>query len=169
MNWSRYWRRSELDAECAHELESYLAFEIEQNEARGMTREAARTAAHRKLGNKSTIQETVYRMHSFVFLESLWQDIRFGFRVLRKNSGFTAVALASLALGIGANAALFQLVNAVMLRSLPVRDAQELVRIQWKGDRASRSGNFLARPYDFTYPEWGALGQKREPFAAMFA
>lgn len=169
MNWSRYWRRSELDAECAHELESYLAFEIEQNEARGMTREAARTAAHRKLGNELTIQETVYRMHSFVFLESLWQDIRFGFRVLRKNSGFTAVALASLALGIGANAALFQLVNAVMLRSLPVRDAQELVRIQWKGDRASRSGNFWARPYDFTYPEWEAIRQKREPFAAMFA
>ncbi len=158
-----------MDAECAHELESYLAFEIEQNEARGMTREAARTAAHRKLGNELTIQETVYRMHSFVFLESLWQDIRFGFRVLRKNSGFTAVALASLALGIGANAALFQLVNAVMLRSLPVRDAQELVRIQWKGDRASRSGNFWARPYDFTYPEWEAIRQKREPFAAMFA
>lgn len=169
MLWGRYRRRSQLDAECAQELESYLAFETERNEARGMTPEAARTAAHRKLGNSTTIKETVYQMHSFVFLESLWQDIRYGFRVLRKNPGFTAVALASLSLGIGANVALFQLIDAVMLRSLPVHNAQELVRIQWKGPSVPRSGNFWARPYDFTYPQWQALSQKREPFAGMFA
>jgi predicted permease len=169
MGWRNYKRRAELDAECALELEMHLAFETEFNEARGMTPEQARVAAHRKLGNSTAIKEKVYRMNSFVFLESLWQDIRFGFRVLRKNPGFTAVALASLSLGIGANAALFQLVNAVMLRSLPVRNAQELVRLQWKGDKVSRSGNFWARPFDFTYPEWEALRQKREPFSAMFA
>jgi hypothetical protein len=145
MSWRRYKRRAELDAECALELEAHLAFEIEYNEARGMTPEQAWTAAHRKLGNATTIKETVYRMNSFVFLESLWQDIWFGFRtLLRKNPGFTAVALASLALGIGANAALFQLVNAVLLRSLPVHDAQQLVRFQWKGatrqQRAATSG-----------------------------
>lgn len=169
MSWSRYLRRSELDAECAHEFESHLAFEIEENEARGMTPEAARTAAHRKFGNKTAIKETVYRMNSFVFLESLWQDIHFGFRMLRKNLGFTTVALASLALGIGANAALFQLINAVLLRSLPAYNAQELVRLQWKGDHVSRSGNFWARPFDFTYPEWELLRDKREPFAGIFA
>ncbi len=146
-----------------------LSFEIEENEARGMTPEAARTAAHRKFGNTTAIKETVYRMNSFVFLESLWQDIRFGFRVLRKNPGFTAVALASLSLGIGANAALFQLVNAVMLRSLPVRNPQELVRFQWKGAKTNRSGNFWARPFDFTYPEWDALSRRTGPFSEMFA
>lgn len=169
MGWRKYKRRAELEAECALELEMHLAFEIEHNQARGMTPEQARTAAHLKLGNTTTIKETVYRMHSFVFLESLWQDIRFGLRVLGKNRGFTTVALASLALGIGANAALFQLVNAVLLRSLPVHNAQELVRIQWKGDRVSRSGNFWARPYDFTYPQWELLRDKREPFAGIFA
>ena len=169
MGWKRYKRRTELDAECALELEMHLAFEIEHYQARGMTPEQARTAAHRKLGNTTTIKETVYRMNSFVFLESLWQDIHFGFRMLRRNLGFTTVALASLALGIGANAALFQLLNAVLLRSLPVRDAQELVRLRWKGDDVNRSGNFWARPFDFTYPEWEALNQKREPFSAMFA
>jgi putative ABC transport system permease protein len=168
MGWSHYKRRAELDAECALELEMHIAFEVEHNQARGMTPEQARTAAHRKLGNTTAIKEKVYRMNSFVFLESLWQDIRFGFRVLRKNPGFTAVALASLSLGIGANAALFQLVNAVMLRSLPVHDPQQLVRLDWKRP-ASRSGNFWARPFDFTYPEWEALSQKREPFSAMFA
>ncbi len=169
MFWGRHRRRAQLDAECAQELESYLVFETEQNEARGMTPEDARAAAQRKLGNETSIRETVYRMHSFVFLESLWQDLRFGFRVLRKNPGFTAVALASLSLGIGANAALFQLVDSVMLRSLQVRDPQELVRFQWKGNDVSRSGNFWARPGDFTFPEWEALSQKREPFSAMFA
>jgi predicted permease len=169
MSWRQYRRRAVLDAECAQELESHLAFEIEHNEARGMTPEQARTAAHRKLGNTTTIKETVYRMNSFVFLESLWQDIRFGFRLLRKNLGFTAVALASLALGIGANAALFQLVNAVLLRSLPVHDAQQLVRFHWKGPEVNRNGNFWARPSDFTYAQWEALSQKREPFSGMFA
>jgi predicted permease len=169
MGWRHYQRRAELDAECARELESHLAFEMEHNAARGMTPAQARTAAHRKLGNATTIKETVYRMHSFVFLESLWQDIRYGFRVLRKNPGFTAVALASLALGIGANAALFQLVNAVLLRSLPVQNAQELVRIDWKGPNVSRSGNFWARPNDFTYPQWELLRAKREPFSGIFA
>ena len=169
MGWRHYKRRAELDAECALELEAHLAFEMEHYEARGMTPEQARTAAHLKLGNPTSIKETVYRMNSFVFLESLWQDIRYGFRVLRKNPGFTAVALASLALGIGANAALFQLVNAVLLRSLPVQNAQELVRIQWKGDHVSRSGNFWARPWDFTYPEWELLRDKREPFSGIFA
>jgi putative ABC transport system permease protein len=169
MGWRHYKRRAELDAECALELEMHIAFEIEHNQARGMTPEKARTAAHRKLGNSCAIKEKVYRMNSFVFLESLWQDIRFGFRVLRKNPGFTAVALASLSLGIGANAALFQLVNAVMLRNLPVRNAEELVRLKWKGEHVSRSGNFWARPFDFTYPEWEALSRKREPFSAIFA
>lgn len=169
MSWRQYRRRAVLDAECARELESHLAFEAEFYEARGLSPEQARTAAHLKLGNTTSIKETVYRMHSFVFLESLWQDIHFGFRMLRKNPGFTAVALASLALGIGANAALFHLVNAVMLRSLPVRNPQELVRFQWKGTNIHRSGNFWARPFDFTYPEWDALSRRTGPFSEIFA
>lgn len=168
MSWMRYRRRAVLDAECAQELESHLAFEIEHNEARGMTPEQARTAAHRKLGNTTLIRERVYRMNSLSFLESVWQDLRYGFRTLRKSPGFTAVALASLALGIGANAALFQLINSVMLRSLPVHDAQQLVRFKW-GEHSEMSGNFWATPGEFTNPQWEQLQQRREPFSSLFA
>ena len=168
MSWRRYKRRTELDAECALELEAHLAFEIEHNEALGMTPGQARTAAHRKLGNTTLIREKVYRMNSLGFLESIWQDLRFGARQLRKSPGFTTVALASLALGIGANAALFQLINSVMLRSLPVHDAQQLVRFKW-GEHSSMSGNFWATPNEFTNPQWEQLRQRNAPFSSMFA
>jgi predicted permease len=168
MSWMRYRRRAVRDAECAQELESHLAFEIELYEARGMTPGQARTAAHRKLGNTTLIRETVYSMNSLGFLESIWQDVRYGLRTLRKSPGFTAVALASLALGIGANAGLFQLINSVMLRSLPVHDPQQLVRIKWM-DNSDLSGEFWGTPGNFTNPQWEQLRQRRAPFSSLFA
>src|SRR5439155_20943498 len=107
-------------------LQPYIDTETRENIARGMTPDEARYAARRKLGNATLIREEIYRMNSIGFVEALWHDLRFGARLLRLNPGFAAMAIASLALGIGANTAIFQLLDAVRLRSPPVRNPQEL-------------------------------------------
>ena len=87
------------------------------------------------------------------YLQTLLQDLRFGARQLRLNPGFTAVAALSLALGIGANTAIFQLVDAVRLRTIPVANPQELANIDF-GKGSMRSGSFSTRSSRFTYAQW---------------
>ena len=99
---------------------------------------------------------------------ALWQDFRFGVRQLRLNPGFTAVAALSLALGIGANAAIFELINAVRLRSLPVANPQELADIRF--DKASSlDGNFSTRSARFTWLQWQQLQAQQREFSGMLA
>jgi len=105
---------------------------------------------------------------SETMLGTLMQDLRFGARQLRTNPGFTAVAVLSLALGIGANSAIFQLVNAVRLRTLPVRDPQELVTIDFaKG--STRSGWFSTRSARLTNVQWEQIQAHAEPFSGLLA
>ena len=130
MSWLRFFRRERWDRERASELDANLQIETDENIARGMTPEEARYAARRKLGNPVIIREQIYRMNSIGFIETLWQDLRFGARLLRLNPGFALVAIASLALGIGANTAIFQLIDAVRLRTLPVKNPQELAEVR---------------------------------------
>src|SRR5262245_17085294 len=120
MGLRRFFRRARWDEERAHELEAYLAEESADNIARGMNPQAARAAAHRKLGNVTRIREEIYQMNSLGFIETIWQDLRYGARLLRRNPTFALVAILTLSLGTGANTAVFQLVDAVRLRSLPV-------------------------------------------------
>src|SRR5579872_2860561 len=130
MSWIRFFRRARWDAERARELEAHLEIETGENVARGMPPGEARYAARRKLGNTLLVREEIYHMNSIGFLETLGQDLRYGVRLLRLNPGFTLVAVASLALGIGANTAIFQLLDAVRLRTLPVKNPQELAEIK---------------------------------------
>ena len=130
MSWTRLFRRRHWDEERVRELDAYLQIETDENIARGMPPEEARYAAHRKLGNTTLIREEVYRMNSLVWLETFWQDCRFALRRLRRNPGFTAVAVLTLALGIGVNTAIFSLVDQLLLWSVPAREPNRLVRIE---------------------------------------
>src|SRR5580765_4609827 len=126
MSVSRFFRRRRWDEERASELAAYLEIETAENVARGMSPEEARAAAHRKLGNATLVREEIYRMNSLSFIETFWQDIRYGARMLRKNPGFTFVAVLTLALGIGANTAIFSMVDWLVFQQLPVAEPKSL-------------------------------------------
>src|SRR5215469_11549499 len=101
-------------------------------------------------------------------VETFWQDLRYGGRLLRLNPGFAAIAVLSLALGIGANTAIFQLLDAVRLRTLPVKNPQELavVRID---QRHWSSGEFTNAYSDLTNPLWEQIRDHQEAFSGIFA
>src|SRR5579885_98875 len=123
MNWKRFFRRHSRRQESARELEAYLDTETAENIERGMSLEEARRAARLKLGNSTNILAEIAQQDSFGVLETLWQDIRFGVRVLLKERTFALVSLVTLALGIGANTAIFTVVDATLIRPLPYPNA----------------------------------------------
>ncbi len=137
MRWPRFFRRRYWDEERARELEAYIAIETDENISRGMSPEEARYSARKKLGNPTTIREEIYRTNSLGFVEAIRQDLAYAVRQLRRSPGFTAAAVLSLALGIGANAAIFTLLDQVVLRLLPVKNPKELVLLNWQGDSHS--------------------------------
>ena len=130
MSLKRFFNRSRWDDERARELEAHLAIEIDENIARGMSPGEARDAARRKLGNLTLVREEIYRMNTLAVLDTIWQDLRYGARLLRLNPAFAIVAILSLALGVGANTAIFQLLDAVRLRTLPVPNPEQLAEIR---------------------------------------
>jgi putative ABC transport system permease protein len=164
----RFFHRAQWDDERARELAAHLAMEIDDNIARGMSPEEARAAAHRKLGNTTLIREQIYRMNTIGFVDTMCQDLRYGARLLRLNPGFAAVAILSLALGVGANTAIFQLVDALRIRALPVPHPEELVEVRI-GDNDSRDGSFNGRRSNLTNPLWERLRDRQQAFSSAFA
>ena len=130
MSWRRFFRRAHWDRERAEELRSYLEIETDENIARGMSPEAARRAAHLKLGNTVRIREEIYRMNTIGLLDALGRDLRLALRGMRRRPGFTLAVVLTLALGIGANTAIFGVVDGVLLKPLPYPNADELVSIE---------------------------------------
>src|SRR3989441_10983494 len=121
--------RRQLDRDVEDELTFHLAKREEKYRAEGIGPEEARYAARRQFGNAMLARERSRELWAFTALETIWQDVRFATRLLRKNPGFTAVAVLTLALGIGATTAIFTLIDAVMLKSLPVANPKQLYRL----------------------------------------
>src|SRR5215210_6311798 len=169
MGWTRLLRRARWDERRAEELQDYLAREIEDNIARGMNPDAAAQAAHRKLGNATLIREEIYDMNTLRFIDTIGQDLRYGLRLLRRNPTFSIVAILTLALGTGANAAIFQLVNSVRLRALPVERPQELVSVAIDTNNNGRSGRFMSRRPFFSEPLLQAIRSGQQAFSDVFA
>ena len=161
-------RKEELNQQLSDELAFHLAKQIDQNIAAGMSPDEARYAALRKFGGVEQVKEECRDAWGMRFIDTLLQDIRYGLRMLAKNPGFTAVAVVTLALGIGANTAIFTLINAVLLQSLPLKNPGQLVLFYDGAATGTNTSNGI--PNDiYSYPAWEYFRDHDESFEGLCA
>src|SRR5689334_5016677 len=156
-------RRAEADRELDEELRDHLERKTEEYVANGMTPEEARRRAWLDLGGIEQTKEKCRDTRGVRFLEELWQDVRYGARIWGRTPLITAVAVLSLALGIGANTAIFSMMDAALLRLLPVRNPQELVQVKIHTPKSDRDGSY------FTNPLWEQIREHQDIFTRVFA
>ena len=167
LRWLRPWHhRRELDEDLARELETHLAVAREEQIARGLSAVAAGPAAQRQLGI-TYVKEEMREMWGCMWLERFVQDVQYGVRTLRKSPGFTIVAITMLALGIGANTAIFSLVSAVLLRPLPFPEPDRLVLV-WD-DFSPRVGPSRSEPTPADYVAWKEQSRSFADMAMLVA
>jgi predicted permease len=166
--WRTIWRslralvlRNRLEREMERELQFHLERETEANMKRGLSSEEVRRIARMNFGGLERFKEECREARRPRRLESFWQDIRFGARILRRNPGYASIAMLTLALGIGANTAIFSLLNTVMLRPLPIAKPEEVVSLA-----STAGGNRFS---SFSYPTYRDLRDRDQVFADLIA
>lgn len=177
-------QRRRREAELREELQFHLEEEAEERHEDGISQEQARWAARRDLGNVTLLEERIRAVWIWTFWEQMIQDLRYALRMMRKNPVFTVVAALLLALGIGANTAIYSFLDALLMRSLPVADPQSLAVLNWHVSARKdlknsvvhdESGFFYKDPkYGtvasiFPYPAFELLRKSSNVFSVLFA
>jgi len=155
-------RNGTAERELAREIDSHLALIQEDFERRGLSPGQAKQAALRAYGGVELAKELHRETRSFMWIEQLLRDLRYGSRGLLRNPGFAAVAVLSLALGIGANTAIFSLIEAILLRQLPVSEPTQLMLLTRAAPGNSPVGSF-------SYPRYERLRDSQEAFSGILA
>jgi predicted permease len=161
-------RGKQFQNDLDEEMRLHLELRQQQQLEAGLSPTAARTAARRSFGNTTSIKETSYTTWGWGWLESFLQDLRYGVRSMFRSPALTTVALLSLALGIGANTAIFSFLDALMLRSLPVKDPARLVVFGGQEDEAGVTDRYGSTTL-YSYPFYRQLQQKNAVFSDVAA
>ena len=160
-----FWRRR-TEQEMDEELRGYLDAAMKEKMRNGMSREEALRAARIELGSMDAVKEEIRSAGWESTLETFWQDVRYGVRQSRRSPGLTSVVVLSLALGIGANTAIFSLIDAVMLRMLPVKDPQQLVLLSSHKTKDGRGPTYSGYGISLSYTGFERLRRQHEIFSS---
>src|SRR5207244_1153690 len=161
-------RKEQVECEMDEELRGYLDAAVNEKLRLGISREEAVRAARIEMGAAESVKEQVRAASWESLVETLWQDLKFSVRLLRFNPAFAVTAILSLALGIGANTAIFQLLDAIRMRTLPVKNPQELAEVRIADRSHCCTGNFTGRRSQITNPLWEQIRDHQQAFSSIF-
>jgi predicted permease len=169
MSWLRFFHRKRSDAELQEEMDAYLAEETAENIARGVNPEEALRRARLKLGNPRSVRETLWRQNTVSLVDTLGRDLKYATRALVRTPGFSLIAIAVMALCIGATTSLFTVVRSVLLRPLPFRDPGRLVMLyeHFRDSRSNQEGFNYNTVAPADYYDWRTQTHGFEDMAAI--